>query len=324
MKKEMKPPAICFNGVTKIYRIPSILPWQAAKKIDALINATFSCSPGEITCLLGPNGAGKTTVIKILAGLVSHDGGDIALKGGPRGGAERDAVKIGVMASNDRSFYWRLTGRQNLEFFSALYGFNRSTIRDMVGEILSELAITAEADKPFRLYSTGTRQKFLLARALLGNPGILLLDEPTSHIDPIAKSGIHALIRENIVRKRNTTILLCTHDLYEVHELADSIILLHGGRVIAQGTPARLRSMIRPGITFTINFSRMPRRNWAVRLPVTIIREERGSVECAAVNRRAIPAAVRAAVAGGGEVTGCAERDESIVELFARLAGGDA
>jgi ABC-2 type transport system ATP-binding protein len=325
MKEAIMPDAISFSNVSKIYRIPSILPWQKTKKILALQDINFSCPKGKISCLLGPNGAGKTTVIKILAGLVSNDGGAIHLHGLPFiESMKRDSVKIGVMASNDRSFYWRLTGRQNLEFFCALYGFKKHEIKKIVSNIQEELGIEQEADKPFRMYSTGIKQKFLLARALLRDPDILLLDEPTSHIDPIAKDAIHTIIRENFIRKRNVTILLCTHDLYEVQRLADYIILLNTGRVVAEGTPARLKSMINPGTSFVMKFSRMPGTNWARRLPITIIRQDRGRIECVARNKKGISAAIDAAVHHGGKVTGCEERDESIVEIFSRLSQGGA
>lgn len=315
--------AISFTGVTKIYRIPSILPWQKTKKISALNDINFICPKGKITCLLGPNGAGKTTVIKILAGLVSQDGGVINLHGKPFREPSGDAtVKIGVMAANDRSFYWRLTGRQNLEFFTALYGFRKREIRGIVSAVQAELGIEEEGDKPFRLYSTGIKQKYLLARALLCNPDILLLDEPTSHIDPIAKENIHAIIRDNFIARRNTTVLLCTHDLYEVQKLADYIILLNAGKVVAEGTPPRLRSLINPGISFFMEFSRMPAKNWASRIPATITREENGRIECVAGSRKGISAAVDAAVKHGGRITGCAEIDKSIVEIFSRLTPG--
>lgn len=319
------PDAISFTNVSKIYRIPSILPWQKTKKISALQNVSFSCPQGKISCLLGPNGAGKTTVIKILAGLVSNDGGWIHLRGMSLiESMKRDSVKIGVMASNDRSFYWRLTGRQNLEFFSALYGYKKHEIKKIVSDIQGELNIEQESDKPFRMYSTGIKQKFLLARALLQNPDILLLDEPTSHIDPIAKDAIHTIIRENFIRKRKATVLLCTHDLYEVQQLAEYIILLNTGKVVAEGTPARLKSMINPGISFVIEFSRMPGSNWAKRLPITIIRQDHGTIECMARNKKGISAAIDAAVRHGGRVTGCEERDESIIEIFSRLSQGGA
>ncbi|MBP7735427.1 MAG: ABC transporter ATP-binding protein [Spirochaetes bacterium] len=315
--------AIEFINTSKIYRIPSLLPWRASKKISALNNISFKCPQGKITCLLGPNGAGKTTVIKILAGLVSPDGGSIEILGTSLDdAAARESVKIGVMASNDRSFYWRLTGRQNLEFFCALYGYTSRTLRRMVSTILQELNIEAEADKPFRLYSTGTKQKFLLARALLHNPDILLLDEPTSHIDPIAKDGIHTLIKDNFIAARKTTVLLCTHDIYEVQQLADRIILLSEGAVIAEGSPSELTSMVNPGITFTMDFSRMPQKSWAAKIPVTIISTTRGSIECRVATKTSISDAIEAAVAAGGRITRCVEREESIVDIFSRLTGG--
>jgi len=317
--------AISFNNVQKIYRIPSIKPWKSGKKIEALKNISFSCPEGKISCLLGPNGAGKTTIIKILAGLVSHDAGNIYLRDIPYNEniVKKNNIKIGTMASNDRSFYWRLTGRQNLLFFSSLYGYDVRTSRRIVSDILEELDLEPEADKPFRLYSSGFRQKFLLARALLRDPDILLLDEPTSHIDPIAKETIHKLILNNFIGKRKGSVLLCTHDLYEVEQLADYIILLNKGKVIAEGSPDSIRSIINSGTRFAIEFLFMPEINWAENLPVTIVNEEYCRIEFKTDDKRNIPATLEAAIRAGGKVIRCSEIDESITDIFTRLAEGD-
>lgn len=315
--------AIIFEQVCKEYRIPSLFPWKASKTIEALKNASFSCPEGKITCLLGPNGAGKTTIIKILAGLVSHEKGDIFINNMLLIHTSKiSSQRIGVMASNDRSFYWRLTGRQNLEFFCSLYNYKGKEMRDAVSKILFEIEIDSEADKPFRLYSSGIKQKFLLARALLCDPDILLLDEPTSHIDPIATENIHNLIINKFIKKRKKTVLLCTHDLYEVQKLADYIILLNEGAVIAEGELSQIRSMINPSVKFVMQFSRVPKKSWTKGLPMEIISEKEGIIELITKNRKLIPRIVDAAINNNGKIMKCMENEETILEIFSRLASG--
>ena len=132
--------AIILSNISKIYRVPSLLPWKLAKKIEALRDVTFSCPMGKITCLLGPNGAGKTTAVKILAGLVLADSGTADVLGTPLSATSyKFQRKIGLLTSNDRSFYWRLTGRQNLDFFAALNGLKSKQRRERISSVLSEV-----------------------------------------------------------------------------------------------------------------------------------------------------------------------------------------
>lgn len=314
---------ILFKNVHKIYSMPYLLPWKAAKKVEALKNVSFYCPDRKITCLLGPNGAGKTTIIKILAGIITQDQGLIEINDELLNIRSKNFfLKIGVMASNERSFYWRLTGRQNLEFFCSLYNYKWNEIGKTVSGILSEIEIEKEADKLFGLYSSGIKQKFLLARALLCNPDILLLDEPTSHIDPIAKENIHRLITNNFIKKRKMTILLCTHDLYEAQKLADHIILLNNGSVIAEGSLQYLKSMINPSVKFVIEFLRFPKKGWIKGLPVKAVFEHDKKIEFILQERKIIPEIIEAAVLNAGKVARCMEYEESLLEIFTRLTSG--
>ena len=116
--------AITVDRVSKVYRVPSVLPWRRAALTEALHEVSFRCPEGKISCLLGPNGAGKTTIIKILAGLVLPDDGDACIQGASiSGSSQRSGCRIGLATPNERSFYWRLTGRQNQEFFAKRFGF---------------------------------------------------------------------------------------------------------------------------------------------------------------------------------------------------------
>ncbi|MDY6968637.1 MAG: ABC transporter ATP-binding protein [Spirochaetota bacterium] len=312
--------AISLSNVSKLYKIPSIYPWRSTKVISALKNATMTCPDNKITSLLGPNGAGKTTIIKILAGLILPDSGNIEIFNKPFiNTTVMQQNKIGLVTPNDRSFYWRLTGRQNLDFFGSLFGLKGKKRKQVVSEILNEVDLLKEADKPFRLYSAGMRQKLLFARALLGNPEILLLDEPTTHIDPIAKDSIHRLIKENFSEKRQTTILLCTHDLMEAQKLAQKIILIDNGSVIASGTMSSLRSMISPSIRILIEFSKNPIDGWEDALPIDIVCREDSAIEFIVPDEDIISKTIEAAISGGGKILSCQRLEEPLFEIFSRL-----
>ena len=152
--------AISIRNLSKTYRVPSVFPWRKARRIQALARVRFDCPAEKITCLLGPNGAGKTTIIKILAAIVLPEEGDATILGeSVSQGGPSLRKKIGLLTPNERSFYWRLTGRQNLDFFASLYGITGRMKRERIAEVLSRVGLEADANKPFRLYSSGMKQR---------------------------------------------------------------------------------------------------------------------------------------------------------------------
>jgi len=317
-----RPAAITVDRVSKVYRVPSVLPWKQSKLTEALHEVSFTCPEGKISCLLGPNGAGKTTIIKILACLVLPDDGDAVINGVSISGSSRGSgIKIGLATPNERSFYWRLTGRQNLEFYASLYGLNGNERQHRVSEVLAEVGLDGEESKPFRLYSAGMKQKLLLGRAVLCRPGILLLDEPTTHLDPLMRGTIHRLV-ESFVEKWRTTVLLCTHDLTEAQELADHLIFLNDGRVQAEGTLASLRAKIQPHVRLILDFAKLPRAGWESGLPLLLFETEGNRIELEIEEKEVIPEIVDAAVGAGGRLEGCRHHEESLSGIFARLSGG--
>lgn len=316
--------AIALKRVSKTYRVPSIFPWRPTKKTNALNNITFTCPEKKITCLLGPNGAGKTTIIKILAGLILPDSGSITIGDKPLSSSNKNwDTRIGVTTPNDRSFYWRLSGRQNLDFYGSLYGLKGEGRREKIAEILLEVGLAKDADKPFRLYSSGMKQKLMFSRALLSDPDILLLDEPTSHIDPISKNSIHELIKNNLIIKRKAAILLCTHDLHEAQEMADRIILLNNGSIIAEGSLSSLREKISPNKKVIMEFLKMPRKKWEKNIPVKILSEGNNRILLGMADENILPNVIKAAISAGGEIIECRKDEESLYEIFSRLTHGD-
>jgi ABC-2 type transport system ATP-binding protein len=207
----------------------------------ALSDINLEIAPGEFFGLFGPNGAGKTTLIRVLTTLILPTSGSAAIYG-------HDVVKqaglarahLGLVFSNENSFYGRLTGRQNLEFFAALQNLSRAAARAQIDALLELFDLTSAGGTPFQFYSTGMRQKLNVARALLHDPPVLFLDEPTKGMDALTAETLRRLLREELVQRRRKTVLLTTHDLQEMEALCDRVAILDGGRLRGVGAPAAL------------------------------------------------------------------------------------
>ena len=202
--------------------------------ITALDDVSLKVNKGEICGLLGPNGAGKTTLIKILATLIIPDSGK-AYVNGHEIIKEENHVKdsIGLVHNDERSFFWRLTGRQNLEFFASLYRLKGKEAKTEANRVLEIVGLIDKADIRFDSYSTGMKRRMGIARGLLTNPDILLVDEPTSGVDPLSAIRIRRFLKEELVNKMKKTILLATHDLQEAQSICDKIVIIHKGKIKA-------------------------------------------------------------------------------------------
>ena len=208
----------------------------------AVDSVDLSVRHGELFGLLGPNGAGKTTLIKMLSTMVAPTSGTARVNGFDLTQDAAIKASLGLVTSDERSFYWRLSGRQNLDFFARLHGLDGAQTRQRVSEMLEQVDMQDRADQRFLTYSTGMRQRLSIARALLHQPRLLFLDEPTKGLDPSATRSLHHLLRQELVEKQGITVLLTTHDLPEAEELCDRIAILHRGRIQAVGSPSELRS----------------------------------------------------------------------------------
>lgn len=220
-------PAIDVRGISKRFG-----------SVDALLDVTLAVMPREVVGLLGPNGAGKSTLTRILATTVLPDAG-VATVCGIDVVAEPARARhvLGVSLSDERSWYWRLSGRQNLRFFAALYGYGRKQSAERVSELLHRFDLDAAADRRFDGYSAGMKSKLSLARALLPDPPVLLLDEPTRSLDPIAAAEFRKIIVQ-LVEEHDKAVLLATHNLEEAALLSNRVAVLAGGRVV-ESTSAR-------------------------------------------------------------------------------------
>jgi ABC-2 type transport system ATP-binding protein len=198
---------------------------------------------GEIFGLLGPNGAGKSTTIRMLCTLLEPTSGTAHVNGFDLVKQANDVRRsLGTLLAGERSIYWKLTGRENLEYFAALYHIPATVARQRVEELIERMELKDRANELVEKYSTGMRQRVAIAKALLARPPILLLDEPTLGLDPQAARRLRELIAE--LKQEGHTILLTTHYMEEADQLSDRIGIIDTGRIIALDTPEGLKQRI--------------------------------------------------------------------------------
>jgi len=210
------------------------------RPLVALTDVTFTVGEGEIACLMGANGAGKSTLLRILGGLLvptsgsARVGGLAAAEAGI--GVDHDVGvafrrRVAYVVGDERSFSGPLSGRENLLFYGALHGFVRQEAGDRAARLLDEVGLAAAADRPFQTYSRGMRQRLALARGLLGDPQVLLLDEPTLGLDPVGARDLRHFLRKEVVEEKGRTALVATNDPGEARSMSSRAILLARGHV---------------------------------------------------------------------------------------------
>jgi ABC-2 type transport system ATP-binding protein len=238
-----------FNGIL------SVLKGTKGPFIEALRGVNLQIKKGEIFGVLGPNGAGKTTLIKILCTLVIHDEGEAYVNGFDVRKEPGEVLKnLQAVLPESRGFTWRLTGRQNLEFYALLYGLKEKVSRERIDYLLDFTGLKERADDGYQRYSTGMQRKLLLCRALLQNTPTLLFDEPTAGLDPASAVEFRGMLHDKLAHEEGKTILLSTHNLYEAQDLCDRIAILDRGKITACNTPDNIRYTLSEERVFNITF----------------------------------------------------------------------
>jgi len=206
----------------------------------AVDDISFNVNHGEIFGFLGPNGAGKTTTIKMISTLLLPTSGTVKVDGIDVVKNPREALKImGTVLTGERSIYWKLTGRENLEYFAAMYGITGKKAKEKIDYLLERFNLHKRADETVEKYSTGMKQRIALAKALLADPKILILDEPTSGLDPQSALNLRELILE--IKDEGKTVLLTTHYMEEADFLSDRVAIIDHGKIIALDAPDNLK-----------------------------------------------------------------------------------
>jgi ABC-2 type transport system ATP-binding protein len=232
-------PALLIDGVSKHFVVG-----RAKKSVAAITDVSMRLERGDIHGVLGANGSGKSTLIRLISGLLTLDEGRVEVFGYD---IERDEMAVKRLinrVSVDAAFFKKLSPMENLTFAARLYGIDGAVARRDALAILERLGIGSKrVGRPIEQMSRGMQQKVAIARALLTSPTLLLLDEPTTGLDPRSKLDVQTFIEE-LRATHDATIVLTTHDLVEAERLCRRITVLDGGRVVAEDTPEGLKAMV--------------------------------------------------------------------------------
>jgi ABC-2 type transport system ATP-binding protein len=302
------------EALTKTYRVGF---W--GRRVRAVEDLSFEVRAGEIFGLLGPNGAGKTTTLKMLLGFVKPSSGHAWISGN-RVGTVSSRRSLGYLPENP-ALYEFLRGDEYLMFAGRLAGLSRAEARKWAAEMLERVGLAGRADRPIRKFSKGMVQRLALAQALIGDPGIVILDEPMSGLDPIGRKDVRDLILE--LREHGRTVLFSTHILSDVEAICDRVGILVEGRLTDCGA---LADLVAPGARAV----ELVVENVAadlvekLRLDATrVLRRDRATVLTFTDEGRA-RAALAAAVSSGATVISLTPHRRSLEELFVSRARGKA
>jgi ABC-2 type transport system ATP-binding protein len=200
----------------------------------AVADVSFTAHKGEVLGLLGRNGAGKTTTVRLLTTVMAPTSGDFRVAGLPSSRPSAIRRKVGVLPES-AGFPGRPTGHEYLRYFGRLYGLSVADAADTAGRLLTDVGLGERATSPISTYSRGMRQRLGIARALVNDPAVVFLDEPTLGLDPAGQRQVLQLVRD-IAQGRGATVILSTHTLPEVEEVCTTVLILDEGRVLVAGT----------------------------------------------------------------------------------------
>ena len=236
-----EPALIAVENVTMRFPIPKryrewvLAPLRRRRVSTALSNANLEVQTGDRIAVMGPNGAGKTTLLKLIAGALLPTEGKVLVNG--HSTLEQSAAarrSVGFVFNEERSFFWRLTGVQNLEFFGALDNLYGKQLRERINHVLELVGLTEAGDRAVYTYSSGMKQRLAIARVLIAEPDVLILDEPTRALDPVACDQLVELILSTIHRNSRKTLLIATHRPEEASLLCNKVLVVGGGNILGR------------------------------------------------------------------------------------------
>jgi len=227
----------------RTYRTTTGILRRRPLEVEAVRGISFEVAEGELFGLLGPNGAGKTTTIKMLITLLLPTAGEARVLGYDVVHDAREVRKrIGYVFGGDRGLYERLSGLDNLRYFAELYGVTGRKQKQRIGEVLELVGLSGREKERVEGYSRGMRQRLHIARGILHDPQVVFLDEPTIGVDPVGARELRLMIAGLV--QAGKTVLLTTHYMFEADSLCDRIAVIAGGRIVGEGTPAKLKEVV--------------------------------------------------------------------------------
>lgn len=323
-------PVILVEDVSKSFRLER--GWRGAFGLGepkpALIGINLRVHRGEVIGLLGPNGAGKTTLIRILCGLVLMDSGRAFVNGFDVRHQGLEARRtIGFVYGDERSFYWRLTLNENLLFFATLYKVPKAVARRRVSELLEQLELTEVAHRRMYTFSSGMKQRAAIARGLIHDPDLIVMDEPSRSLDPIGAAELHRLVRTQVADGRRT-VLIATNIMREAEALCDRLLLISQGRVVLDGTLDDFRGRLDGS---DVGYELLVRGDGSWRLGlrslpgVAMVSVDEATAGSAQLHVRLDPTSgalthvMRHLLASGAEVVACSQKDLRLDDIFRQL-----
>ncbi len=287
----------------------------------ALKNVDLELETGGVFGLLGPNGSGKTTTVRILTGVLRPDSAQTLRVLGNDVPSDVEAVRPSVGVQTDTALYERLTALDNLTFFGALYGMPKTDAQRSAADLLERFGLADRGAEKVGAYSKGMRQKVLIARALIANPDLVFLDEPTAGLDPEAAHELMTYVRD-LSRERGKTFFITSHRLEEMESVCTKVGVLSDGRVVAQGSPTQVARAIVPEIRVRVAPAPGAQLDLTAleALPEVVrVRRDDGGAVVEVSTRDAIPALVRQIAAMPSDLLAVAEEPPTLEEAYLRL-----
>ena len=315
---DSRPPVVAVDGLAKTY----------GSDVRALDSVSFSIRPGEVVGLLGPNGAGKTTCIKCALGLVEPTSGDVEVAGvDARERPQAAYGHVGAMLEGARNIYWRLTVRENLEFFAGIAGTPPSAVRERHDELLERLDLAAKADTAVRDLSRGMKQKVSLATTLARDVDVAFLDEPTLGLDVESSLELRREL-DTLAREEDLAVVLSSHDMDVIQDLCDRVIVLSDGEIVVDDSVDALLDLFRTQ-TYEVAFD-APDESTVVELlrddyDVTDVerRSTRTVVTIQLPDGNDLPALTSRVVEAGAQLHGVSTVEPDLEEAFLQITGGE-
>ena len=311
---ESADPMLAVQDLTKVYQ-------GRRQRVVAVDDVSFTVGRGEVVGLLGPNGAGKTTTIKCLCTLIRPSNGRVTLDGVDVFTHPTHAMrKISAVLEGNRNVYWRLSPRENLEFFAGLQGLGTRSVRPLIDELLERFRLTEKARVSARMLSRGMQQKLAVACALVKQTDILLLDEPTLGLDVQTSYELRDAMKD-MARNGNRTILLSSHDMNVVQDVCDRVIIIHDGRVVTDDRVANLLALFRArAYRFRLEGPLTPDQTEQLRNAFDLIHiheaEHRTEIEVEFIHNEKLFALMDILRAGGSVIESIDRQDPNLEEVF--------